>query len=156
MSKILIVYYSLFKNTERLAMEIARQTGGDLKEIIPEKQYSFDYNTASKEVMNEISRGFCPKIKFGNESVDSYEMIFIGSPNWFGRIAPPVMSFLRTFDFSGKKIVPFCTHGGGGFGQIEAEISRECPNSRILHGFALDGIISTEKISDWLEKDMFN
>lgn len=150
MSQILVAYYSLFKNTQRLAIEIAKQTGADLREIIPEKQYSFDYNTASKEVRSEIDRGFCPKLKAGNEPIEKYDTIFIGSPNWFKRIAPSVMSFLRTFDFSGKTIIPFCTHGGGGLGQIETDISRNCPNARILRGFAANGIISAEKVSDWL------
>jgi flavodoxin len=156
MSKILIVYYSLFNNTQRLAIEIAKQTGGDLREIIPEKQYSFDYNTASKEVRDEINRGYCPKLKVGNEPIERYDTIFIGSPNWFKRIAPPIMSFLRMFDFSGKTIIPFCTHGGGGFGQIETDISRECINAKILHGFAANGMISTEKVSDWLEDIKYN
>lgn len=152
MSKTLIVYYSLFKNTEKLAIEIAKQTGGDLREIIPEKQYSFDYNTASKEVRNEINRGFCPKLKVGNEPIESYDTIFIGSPNWFKRIAPPVMSFLKAFDFSGKTIIPFCTHGGGGFGQIETDIYQECQNAKIMHGLDASGMISPEKVSGWLEE----
>ena|SRR5690554_847910 len=57
-AKTLIVYYSLFQNTANLALEVALQTGGTLRELIPDKNYSFDYNTAAKEVRNEISRGF--------------------------------------------------------------------------------------------------
>jgi flavodoxin len=63
-------------------------------------------------------RGFCPKLKFGDEPIDDYNTIFIGSPNWFRTLAPPVMSFLRKHDFSGKTVMPFCTHGGGGFVSI--------------------------------------
>lgn len=66
MNNTLIAYYSLFQNTKKLALEIAKQTGGCLRELIPEKNYSFDYNTAVKEVRNEISRGFCPKLISGN------------------------------------------------------------------------------------------
>ena len=62
MNNTLIVYYSLFQNTKNLALEIAKQTGGTLRELIPDKNYSFDYNTAAKEVRNEIFRGFCPKL----------------------------------------------------------------------------------------------
>lgn len=111
---------------ESLALEIAVQTGGRLRELIPDKNYSFDYNTAVKEVRNQISRGFCPKLISGNEPIDDYQTIFIGSPNWFKTLAPPVMSFLKQHDFTGKAIIPFCTHGGGGFGQIENDIAREC------------------------------
>jgi flavodoxin len=81
MSNILIVFFSQFKNTKNLAFEITKQTGGDERELIPEKAYSFDYNTASKEVRNEIIRGFCPKLKSGDEPIDDYDTIFIGSPN---------------------------------------------------------------------------
>lgn len=150
MNKTLIVYYSLFGNTEELAFEIAEQTDGTLRELIPEENYSFEYNTAVKEVRNQISRGFCPKLISGNESIEDYETIFIGSPNWLKTMAPPVLSFLRSHDFMGKKIIPFCTHGGGGFGRITDEITEECPKSKILTGIASSGSISPEEITAWL------
>ena len=68
MNSTVIVYYSLFQNTKNLALEIAKQTGGAIRELIPDKNYSFDYNTAAKEVRNEIYRGYCPKLTSGNES----------------------------------------------------------------------------------------
>lgn len=151
MSNTLIVYYSLFKSTENLAREIAAQNGGTLIELIPDKNYSFDYNTAVKEVRNQISRGFCPKLISGNESIDEYETIFIGTPNWFKTMAPPVMSFLRQHDFTGKTVIPFCTHGGGGFGQIENDIAKECSNSKILPGIAANGTVKPEEVTHWLK-----
>lgn len=151
MRKTLIVYYSLFQNTANLALEIAIQTGGDIRELMPEKNYSFDYNTAAKEVRNQISRGFCPKLISGNESIDNYQTIFIGTPNWFKTMAPPVMSFLRQHDFTKKTIIPFCTHGGGGFCQIENDIARECSKSIILPGIDVNGAFSSEEVTKWLE-----
>lgn len=150
MNKILIVYYSLFKNTKSLALEIAKHTGGTLRELIPDKNYSFDYNTAAKEVRNEISRGFCPKLISGNEAIDDYQTIFIGTPNWFKTFAPPVMSFLKQYDFTGKTIIPFCTHGGGGFCQIENDIAKECSKSLILPGIAVNGSVSSREVANWL------
>jgi len=151
MNSILIVYYSLFKFTKNLALEIAVQTGGTLRELIPDKNYSFNYNTAAKEVRNQISRGFCPKLISGNEPIEDYQTIFIGSPNWFKTFATPVMSFLRQHDFTGKTIIPFCTHGGGGFGQIENDIARECPKSIILPGIAVNGTVMPEEVTNWLK-----
>ena len=151
MNNILIAYYSLFQNTANLALEIAVHTGGTLRELIPDKNYSFDYNTAVKEVRNEISRGFCPKLISGNESIDDYNIIFIGTPNWFKTLAPPVMSFLRQHDFTGKTIIPFCTHGGGGFCEIENDIAKECSNSIIIPGIAVNGAVSSEEVTKWLE-----
>lgn len=151
MNRILIVYYSLFQNTKRLALEIAKQTSGTIRELIPESNYSFDYNTAAKEVRNEISRGFCPKLMSGNESIDDYQTIFIGTPNWFKTLAPPVLSFLKQHDFTDKIIIPFCTHGGGGFGQIETDIAKECSKAMILPGIAINGTASSEEIENWLK-----
>jgi flavodoxin len=151
MNNILIVYYSLFQNTANLALEIAVQTGGTLRELVPDTNYSFDYNTAAKEVRNQISRGFCPKLITGIEPIDSYETIFIGSPNWFKTLAPPVMSFLRQNDFTGKTIIPFCTHGGGGFGQIANDIAKECSKSKILPGIAVNGTVTSEEVTNWLK-----
>ena len=151
MNDTLIVYYSLFQNTKNLALEIAKLTGGTIRELIPEKNYSFDYNTAAKEVRNEISRGFCPKLISGNEPIDDHRTIFMGTPNWFKTLAPPVLSFLRQHDFTGKKVIPFCTHGGGGFGQIENDIAKECSNSIILPGIAVNGAVVPEEVANWLE-----
>lgn len=151
MNKTLIVYYSLFRNTENLALEIAIQTEGDLRELIPDNNYSFDYNTAAKEVRNQISRGFCPKLTSGNDSISDYETIFIGSPNWFKTLAPPVLSFLRAHDFTGKTVIPFCTHGGGGFGQIENDIAKECSKSIIIPGIAVNGTAVPEEVTEWLK-----
>ncbi|MHC1683972.1 MAG: flavodoxin [Clostridiaceae bacterium] len=151
MNKTLIVYYSLFQNTKNLALEIAKQTGGTIRELVPDKNYSFDYNTAAKEVRNQIARGFCPNLVFGNELIEDNQTIFIGTPNWFKTIAPPVMSFIKHHNFSGKRIIPFCTHGGGGLCQIENDIARECSNSIILPGIAVNGIAASEEITKWLE-----
>lgn len=151
MDNILIVYYSLFQNTRNLALEIAKQTDGTIRELIPEKNYSFDYNTAAKEVRNQIARGYCPTLISGNESIDGYHTIFVGTPNWFKTLAPPVMSFLKQYDFAGKTIIPFCTHGGGGFCQIEIDIAKECSKSTILPGIAVNGIAEPAEVSNWLK-----
>lgn len=151
MNKTLIVYYSLFQNTKNLALEIAKHTGGTIRELIPDKNYSFDYNTAAKEVRNQIARGFCPKLISGSESIDDYQTIFIGTPNWFKTLAPPVMSFIKQHDFTGKTIIPFCTHGGGGFCQIENDITKECSKSIILPGIAVNGTVVPEEVRKWLE-----
>lgn len=150
MSKILVVYYSYSDTTKNLAEDIAIITAGDIRELIPEEPYSFTYNGATKKARNEIERGYCPKLISGNESVKNYDYIFVGSPNWFKAFAPPILSFLRSIDLNGKTIIPFCTHGGGGFGQIEINIAKECPNSNMLPGFETTGDFDDKQIQDWL------
>lgn len=152
MDNVLVVYYSLFGTTKELALEIQKQTNGSIRELVPEDNYSFNYNTASKEVRNQINRGYCPRLTLGNEPIDDYEIIFIGSPNWFKTLAPPVMSFIQQNDFTGKIIIPFCTHGGGGFGKIENDIASKCPKSEILPGLALNGSIESEKVINWIQE----
>ena len=152
MSKALVVYYSFSNTTKNLAEDIALITDGDIRELISEKTYSFNYNGATKEVRSEIERGYCPKLLSGNEPISDYEYIFVGTPNWFKSFAPPILSFLRSVDLNGKTIIPFCTHGGGGFGQIEINISKECPNSRFLPGFETTSDFDDREVQDWIEK----
>lgn len=81
-------------------------------------------------------------------------MIFVGSPNWLKTFAPPVLSFLRSVDLSGKTIIPFCTHGGGGFGRMIEDYKRECKNSIIKDGIALRGDYSFDELEKWFENNM--
>lgn len=72
-------------------------------------------------------------------------------PNWFKTMAPPVMSFLKQHDFTDKTLIPFCTHGGDGFGQIEKDIKSECPTSIILPDIAINSSADSEEIINWLD-----
>jgi len=93
--KPVIVFYSYSGITRRLAEDIALIIDGELRELKPEKPYSFSYNTAVKEARAEIEKGYCPPLSQGAESLGEAEVIFIGSPNWLKTFAPP--------------FVPFCT-----------------------------------------------
>ena len=152
--KPLIVYYSYSGITKRLAEDIALITDGKLRELKPEKPYSFSYNTAIKELRQEIDRGYCPPLIEGAESVDDAEVIFIGSPNWIRTFAPPVLSFLRAVDLKGKTIIPFCTHGGGGFGQMIGSYKKECKDSIIKEGIALKGDYSFDELKNLLKSSI--
>ncbi|MFC2471269.1 flavodoxin [Lachnoanaerobaculum gingivalis] len=150
----LIVYYSYSGITRRLAEDIALITDGDLRELKPQKPYSFSYNTAVKEVREEIEKGYCPTLIQGVEDIENVEVIFIGSPNWLKTFAPPVLSFLRKVDLSGKTIIPFCTHGGGGFGRMIEDYKKECKNSIIKDGIALKGDYSFDELQTWLKNNV--
>ena len=150
----LIVYYSYSGITRRLAEDIALITDGDLRELKPQKPYSFSYNTAVKEVREEIERGYCPTLIQGAETIENAEVIFIGSPNWLKTFAPPVLSFLRKVDLRGKTIIPFCTHGGGGFGRMIGDYKKECKNSIIKDGIALKGDYNFDELKTWLDNNV--
>lgn len=148
----LVVCYSFSGATRNLAMEIARQSGADLRDLIPEAPYDFGRNTAVRELRSEIERGFCPKLASGDEPVEPYGAVFIGSPNWLHHFAPPVLSFLRHADLSGKAVIPFCTSGGGGFGQMIEDFQRECPASKLLPGFVTGAGFAPSEVARWLKE----
>ena len=152
--KPLVVYYSYSVITRRLAEDIALITDGDLRELKPQKPYSFSYHTAIKEVRKEIERGYCPPLMERTESMGDSEVVFIGSPNWLKTFAPPVLSFLRTVDLSNKTIIPFCTHGGGGFGNMMEDYKRECKNSIIKDGIALKADYNFDELKNWLDSNL--
>lgn len=150
----LVVYYSYSGITRRLVEDIALIADGDLRELKPQKPYSFSYNTAVKEAREEIEKGYCPPLIQGTETIENAEVVFIGSPNWLKTFAPPVLSFLRTADLSGKTIIPFCTHGGGGFGRMIEDYKKECKNSIIKDGIALKGNYSFDELKTWLDSNL--
>lgn len=150
MKKSLIVYYSFSGSTAQMAEAIAAHTQGDLRPLIPQKPYSFSHNTASKDVRSEITRMVCPALASGNESIDDYDTIYIGSPNWFKSIAPPVRTFLHAHNFSSKTVLPFCTHGGGGFGLVESVMQELCTGATVLPG--LEGTeTDVDAIRRWID-----
>ena len=73
------------------------------------------------------------------DDMDSYEVIYIGYPNWWGTMPMAVFTFLESYDFSGKTIIPYCTHEGSGMGSSERDIKKLCPNARVLPGLAIRG-----------------
>ena len=152
--KLLIAYYSYSGITKRLAEDIALVTDGELRELKPQKPYSFSHNTAVKEARYEIENKHCPPLIEGAEPVGEAEVIFIGSPNWLKSFAPPVLTFLKTVDLSGKTIIPFCTHGGGGFGRMIEDYKKECKNSIIKDGIALKGDYNFDELKTWLDSNL--
>ncbi|MGB9856732.1 MAG: flavodoxin [Dictyoglomaceae bacterium] len=152
---ILIVYYSWSGNTRKAAEIIHKYVGGKIIEIEPEKPYPKSYNDTVRQAKKEIEAKYKPPIKPKVEGINEFDIIFIGTPNWWSTIAPPVATFLSEHDFSGKTIIPFCTHGGGGKGRIVEDISKLCPDSKILECFSTYERGSKDlesKIIEWLKR----
>lgn len=152
---ILIAYFSWSGNTRKIAELIHRETGGTIFEIQPEKPYPSSYNATVEQAKKEIQQGYKPPLKTKLDSIELYDTVFIGSPNWWSTIAPPVATFLSEYDFSGKIIVPFCSHGGGGQGRVVRDIVKLCPKSNVLEPFIVHGGGTGDiqsKISEWLRK----
>jgi flavodoxin len=133
--KILTVYYSLWGNTAILADLIHQEVGGDVFVIETEIPYPADKAHAAAQ--KDIDEGVLPALK-NKVDIASYDIIFIGTPNWFGTIALPVKSFLKEYDLSGKTIVPFSTFGGG-VDKCLTDIVAAAPGAATLEGFSISG-----------------
>ena len=80
-----------------------------------------------------------PKLTAQVDNMADYDVIFLGYPIWYGDAPMPVYTFIESYDFSGKQIIPFCTHGGSGLSGTEQRLSLACPQSKIMPGFAIAG-----------------
>jgi flavodoxin len=137
--KTLIVYLSRTGNTKAIAENIQARTGGDLVELELQKPYPEDYRAAVDQVSKENERGYLPPLKTKIDGIDKYEVVFLGFPTWGMQLPPPVKSFLRQYDLSGKTVAPFNTNGGYGVGSSIQTIKELCPNSKILDAFVTRG-----------------
>jgi flavodoxin len=150
---ILVVYYSRSGNTRKIANLIQQEVGGTIHEIRPQDPYPSSYDAVVDQAKIEIQMGYRPALQSILDHIESYDTVFVGSPNWWNTIAPPVATFLSEYDLSGKIVVPFCTHGGGGLGQIGRDIARLCPQSTVLSSFEIYGSgrgNAQAKVSAWL------
>ena len=108
--KILVAYFSHSGNTREIANQIHKSVGGDIFEIQVVKPYPHDYDAVVQQARQELDSGYKPVLKTKIENIKSYDLVFIGYPNWCSTVPAPVRTFLSEYDFSGKTIVPFCTH----------------------------------------------
>jgi flavodoxin len=151
--RILIAYFSRSGNTRKIAKLIQQQVGGFLHEIQPQEPYPDSYNATVDQAKKEIQAGYKPALRSALDATEAYDMVFVGSPNWWNTIAPPVATFLAEHDLSGKTVVPFCTHGGGGLGRIARDIAKLCPQSTFLSSFEIYGSgrgDAQARVSAWL------
>jgi flavodoxin len=154
--KILVAYFSHSGNTREIANQIHKNVGGDIFEIQAVKPYPDDYDAVVQQARQELKSGHKPILKEKVENIKSYDLVFIGYPNWCSTIPAPVMAFLSQYDFSGKTIIPFCTHEGSGLGRSVTDISKLCPKSTLLDGVAIRGRdvkTAQNEVSEWLQKN---
>jgi flavodoxin len=125
-SNVLVAYYSYSGNTATVAKVIAKTVGGDLFEIKAEGTYPEEYGPMTEQAKKEIESNFRPKLTTQIDDFAKYDVIFIGSPNWWGTITPQISSFLESYDFTGKKVIPFITHGSGGIQNTVKNLTEQC------------------------------
>ena len=155
----IVVYFSCTGNTKAVAEEVAAQTGSELHEIVPEEPYTeedLNYNNdncrANIEMNDPESR---PAISNTIENFSEYDTIYIGYPIWWGSLPRIMNTFLDTYDFSGKTIVPFCTSGSSSISQSVSVIREAEPEAQIKKGLQISSAgadDSSYEVRKWLEE----
>ena len=142
-------------NTEIAAKMMQEATGADLFKIEPLQPYAEDYNTCIAQAQDDQRRNARPELAGYPDSLEGYDTIYLGYPNYWGTMPMPVFTFLEHFDFAGKAIRPFCTHEGSGLGRSEGDIRRLCPGAKVKKGLALHGSSVKEAQEDvvrWIRR----
>lgn len=141
-------------NTKDAAMEIQRQTGGDLFAIKTVQNYPVGHGECSLMAEEEMKLDVRPELTEHVEDMSSYDTVYLGFPLWWYQEPMAVRTFLEEYDFSGKFVVPFCTSLGAGIEKSEKNVQTLCPNAVVLDGLALrtEGENFAEMITGWLAK----
>lgn len=140
-------------NAEYLARMAAEATGGDLFLIQTEETYPSDYRETTNVASDEQEDNARPALASHMENMDQYDTIVLIYPNWWGTLPQPLFTFLEEYDFSGKIILPLCTHEGSRMGSSERVIAELCPDATLLTGLAVRGANASSAQSDveeWL------
>ena len=149
----LIAYFSWSGNTEQMAQAIRTETGGDLYQIEPAVPYTDDYDALLDIAQQEQAENARPELASPVENWDSYDVIFVGYPNWWSDAPMAVYTFLEAYNFTGKTLIPFNTSASGGFGRSLSGIEESAAGANILEGLALTegelGDVQGE-VSSWL------
>lgn len=145
-------------NTEIIAEMIAEQTGADLFHVETVTSYPDDYDECTAVAQRERQENARPALTVTVENMDTYDTIYLGFPIWWSDMPMAVYTFLESYDFNGKTIIPFCTHAGSGLSGTVEKIASVCPNSEVRSGLAVSGQIAQNNretarrsVLEWLD-----
>ena len=140
-------------NMQYMAMTIQEAIGGELFRIETKEKYPLEHETLVNQAKEEQNEEVRPELATHIENVEQYDIIFLGYPNWWGDMPQPLYTFLEEYDFSGKTIIPFNSHGGSGFSNTIEEIKKLQPNATVRDdGLSIsrnDVADSEQEITDW-------
>ena len=125
-------------NTEVVAEKLKKLTGGELFQIRTH-DYPADYTACTEQAKREFKDKARPPVLDKVANMAAFRAVLLGYPNWWGTMPMAVHTFLEQYDFSGKRIAPFCTHEGSGLGRSEKDLAKLCHGAEILPGLAVPG-----------------
>lgn len=152
-TKTLVVYFSATNNTEGIAKHILDAVDADEYEVIAETPYTsadLNYNTDCRANREQNDASARPAISGGVENMEDYDVIFLGYPIWWGQAPKIIYTFLESYDFSGKTIVPFCTSASSGVGSSATNLHNLAPNANWLSGTRFSTSASRNSIVSWI------
>ena len=143
-------------NTEKAANMLAELTGADLFKIEQKVPYSADYRECVDQARKDKQEDARPELVSLPENIDQYDEIYLGYPNYCGTMPMAVYTFLESFDFTGKKIHPFCTHEGSGLSGTEQDIRNAAKGAVVrkglaIHGSSVDG--AKQALQKWIQEE---
>ena len=153
MSKSIVIFYSWAGHTRRMAEAIAAETGADLLEIQPREAYPASYRETLRRSKAELDTGRLPDIQPAGQDLKGYDTVYIGSPVWYGTIAPPLTVYLKSQQLAGKRVLPFCTHGGGGKGHTDRDIAALCAGAQMAPMYAAYEGGTGAELSSWVRSN---
>lgn len=155
-AKSLVVYFSHTGNTRVVAKEISQATGADIFEIQPTTTYPTEKNACIAQCRRELDSKSYPKVK-KMPALSKYDTIYLGSPNWLTHYAPVMLTFMKNANLAGKKVVLFCTYGGGKFGVMKEDVVKLAPKAKVMtDGLAVKGEkakVAHNYIVKWLKSN---
>lgn len=154
--KILVAFFSVSGETAKLAGTIASVTGGDLFEIKPEKKYTpadLDWNNkASRSSIEMNDKGNRPAIAGRVEGMERYDTVFVGFPIWWYEAPRIIQTFLESYDFDGKTVIPFATSGGSGMGKTDSILKESCAlGTKWCEGRRMASTAGRDAVQNWVE-----
>ncbi|MDE7084216.1 MAG: aldo/keto reductase, partial [Clostridia bacterium] len=153
-SNVLIAYFSCTNTTEAIAKHIETVTKGTLYEIVPEVPYTAEdlkYYTNGRADREQADISSRPAINGSVENMEKYDVIFLGYPIWHGQAPRIISTFLESYDFSGKTLVPFCTSHSSGIGSSDTNLHTLAPNAEWKAGRRFSSGTSQNTVADWID-----
>ncbi|MBS6677374.1 MAG: NAD(P)H-dependent oxidoreductase [Clostridiales bacterium] len=144
---------SFVGNAEVLARMAQQETGGELFLIETAEKYPSDYDETTDVAADEQGDNARPELTSHVENMDQYDTVILIYPNWWGTLPQPLFTFLEEYDFSGKTILPLCTHAGSRMGRSEQDIDDLCPEANLIEGLAVSGSSVNEAgadVAEWI------
>lgn len=151
--RILIVYLTRTGNTEAIAKIIQQEIGGDLVSLELVNPYPKDYKAQVAAVVRDNENGFLPPLKTKIDSMENYDIVFVGFPTWDMKMPPPMKSFLTQYNLRCKIFIPFNTNAGYGVGSGFSTVKELSPGCKVLEGFSIKGGIERDGVLFVMEGD---